>query len=299
MSKLISTFKIGFDDETKAVLSELKDKLDAIRGTLGVSSALLGTAKPNGGLLVAMGEAANDTPQAELKQFGQDVFQLEAAEGFYFAALTKDGKVVVYEFEPEPPARNFMQRYVPKHGIWRVIDQGYDSTYWQHSLIQRQPVNDVDYLSETTPEIQGMEASDIIIDEMGRDYSPNSNCLHAVVPQITQADMQLIFIKNLSDVLIQRMHSMDRFSEDDYHIGGEKLMAWDIVFDNVSQKFGVITGVNRFGQTCAIFLGKLGDSHSSFDSWSFHLDSLLGNATTTIAEAQLPAFRAALEECYA
>lgn len=163
------------------------------------------------------------------------------------------------------------------------------STPWEND-INRETVNDVDYLSgsdldECVPHIN--------------DVLDQPNWLSGSVPQITQADMQLIFIKNLSECLIQRMHSMDRFSDDDYAIGGDKLMAWDIVSDRVTQKFGLITGINRFGQTCAIFLGKLGGPQSSFDSWSFHLDSLLGKATATITESELPAFRAALEACYA
>lgn len=136
MSKLISTFEIRFDDETKAEIASLKGKLDAVAHRLNVGHAI-----PTGGLLAVMaGEAANDS----------------------------------------------------------------------NSVIDRETVNDVDYLSTSLDE--SVPYVDNAVDR--------NDWLSESVPQITDADMQLIFIKNLSEVLIQRMHSMDRFSHDDYTIGG-------------------------------------------------------------------------------
>src|SRR5690606_18290900 len=125
--------------------------------------------------------------------------------------------------------------------LFRALKGKFNATNWQNSAIARETINDVDYLSgndldECVPHI------DDVLDQ--------PNWLSESVPQITQADMQLIFIKNLSETLIQRMHSMDRFSEDDYAIGGDKLMAWDIVVgkpyktkeeDHNVVRFGVIS----------------------------------------------------------
>ena len=161
------------------------------------------------------------------------------------------------------------------------------STPWEND-INRETVNDVDYLSESVPEIQGMDAREIIIDEYG--------WLSESVPQITQADMQLIFIKNLSECLIQRMHSMNRFSEDDYAIGGDKLMAWDILIYEPLNSYAVLID-NRQKPKIADLLffwdtGAAADANWNTDSGAFAM-------LRTITEAELPAFRAALEACYA
>lgn len=162
------------------------------------------------------------------------------------------------------------------------------STPWEND-INRETVNDVDYLSgsdldECVPHI------DDVLDQR--------NWLSESIPQITQADMQLIFIKNLSETLIQRMHSMDRFSEDDYAIGGDKLMAWDIVFDQVSKFFGVVINAND-NILSAFFLKAHCEMTGGGCAHNFHKNSLLSRANRTITEAELPAFRTALEAYYA
>ena len=157
--------------------------------------------------------------------------------------------------------------------------------------INRETVNDVDYLSgsdldECVPHLDGVLAQ--------------PNWLSESVPQITQADMQLIFIKNLSETLIQRMHSMDRFSEDDYAIGGDKLMAWDIVA-NPKGDFAVITGHNQdkryFGGL--YFVPYARGNHAKTVSGERANEYLKTLEFCTITEDQLSAFRAALEACYA
>lgn len=164
------------------------------------------------------------------------------------------------------------------------------STPWEND-INRETVNDVEYLSESVPEIQGMDAREIIIDEY--------DWLSESVPQITQADMQLIFIKNLSETLIQRMHSMNRFSEDDYAIGGDKLMAWDIVFNDLGNEFGIVTGFNKYHQMMVSFFKQCANGQTMTGSLNFHLTTMIGKNLRTITESELPAFRAALEACYA
>ena len=173
--------------------------------------------------------------------------------------------------------------------------------------LKRATINDVDYLSdsdldESVPTIQDMEAGYTILDETRNYWQAES------VPQITQADMQLIFIKNLSETLIQRMHSMDRFSEDDYHIGGTNLMPWDIVTGEYNDKvvYGVVAGtqVQADRDTNKIDIVRLkpkfliSENHVSIGAiTSIYFDS--NDSFCTITEAELPAFRAALEACYA
>lgn len=112
----------------------------------------------------------------------------------------------------------------------------------------------------------------------------------------TPADMQLFFIKNLAATLIQRVHSMDRFSEDDYALGASSFMPWDIVFDRAVKVFGVVTDTHTDDTVSAVWLPAR-DFGLGNNNW--HIDSLKGRASQTITEADLPAFRAALEACYA
>ena len=165
---------------------------------------------------------------------------------------------------------------------------------WENDL-KRVTVNDVDYLSgsdldECVPHI------DDVLDQ--------PNWLSESVPQITQADMQLTFIKNLSETLIQRMHSMDRFSEDDYAIGGDKLMAWDIVIGQSysKQSFGVVfaqqhNSKEHLNKVDAILLEPKGSHGMIADFANIYFTN--NDTYRTITEAELPAFRAALEACYA
>lgn len=296
MSKLISTFKIGFDDETKAEIAALKSSLDAITGTLGLPSALLGSTKPNGGLLNAMGEAANDASEPELLQLGQWVFD-GCDPKWVSAVIQPDGQASRCNF----PIKNLMPGewggWIPNHFLrleFDPINGCFDAAKWQDGAIDRQPTNDVEYLSETS-EINVMEASDIIVDEMGRDYSHNSNCLHAVVPEITQGDRQHIFIKNLSDVLIQRMRSMDRFSEDDYHVGGEKLMRWDIlIYEPLSAYAILLDCPTECNVTSLLFFSN--NSVEVDTEWE--TKSAAFKILRTITEDETLAFRATLEACY-
>ena len=152
--------------------------------------------------------------------------------------------------------------------------------------INRETVNDVDYLSgsdldECVPHLDGVLAQ--------------PNWLSESVPQITQADMQLIFIKNLSETLIQRMHSMDRFSHDDYAIGGKSLESWDIVFCELIDAYAILTR-HKNGHHADLLI--LGDTGLAADA-GWCTDAAAFKTLRTITEAELSAFRAALEACYA
>lgn len=231
--------------------------------------------------------AASNMPG--LKQLGQWVFEGQD-EQFESASVRQDGFAALWSCKADklsPTGADFLPFGKPI--IYsQPLGYGFDATNWQNSAIDRETVNDVDYLSESVPEIQGMDAREIIIDEY--------DWLSESVPQITQADMQLIFIKNLSEVLIQRMHSMNRFSEDDYAIGGDKLMAWDILIYEPLNSYAVLID-NRQKPKIADLLffwdtGAAADANWNTDSGAFAM-------LRTITEDELPAFRAALEACYA
>ena len=142
------------------------------------------------------------------------------------------------------------------------------------------------------------------------DVLAHPNWLSESAPQITQADMQLIFIKNLSEVLIQRMHSMDRFSEDDYAVGGNNLMAWDVVtgrnsFNDKQPNFAVVIAVSHIEHSDKSSFG-IADLTSRFSLNQYvHTGQYVkitpshNDTYRAITEAELPAFRAALEACYA
>ncbi|MDP4545923.1 hypothetical protein Q8P09_12635 [Psychrobacter faecalis] len=177
------------------------------------------------------------------------------------------------------------------------------SSPWENDL-NRETVNDVDYLSCEGPKPSGMPTF-IAIDEYESlaesvphidDVLDQRNWLSESIPQITQADMQLIFIKNLSETLIQRMHSMDRFSDDDYAIGGNKLMAWDVLIYEPLDAYAVLMrGPDQINVADLLLIrdgGPMADAGWNTTSEAFAI-------LRTITEAELPAFRAALEACYA
>ena len=177
------------------------------------------------------------------------------------------------------------------------------SSPWENDL-NRETVNDVDYLSCEGPKPSGMPTF-IAIDEYESlaesvphidDVLDQRNWLSESIPQITQADMQLIFIKNLSECLIQRMHSMDRFSDDDYAIGGNKLMAWDVLIYEPLDAYAVLMrGPDQINVADLLLIrdgGPMADAGWNTTSEAFA-------TLRTITEAELPAFRAALEACYA
>lgn len=297
LAKLITRFEIGFDNETKADIDALKAKIDELTRTLSVKNDSHGDR-----LLAAMqAEAANDAPQPEFLQLGQWVFEGQPKE-FVTAHVNSYGKAAISsmqisDIEPSDDAwavKEDAQVRIPTC-LFRALKGKFNATNWQNSAIARETINDVDYLSgndldECVPHI------DDVLDQ--------PNWLSESVPQITQADMQLIFIKNLSETLIQRMHSMNRFSEDDYAIGGNALVAWDILV-NLNGDFGIAIGslvhhesallnrvrIARFHKSqCTTFTSKI-----ICPDWRYEDQ----NTWHTITEAELPAFRVAMEACYA
>ncbi len=286
MSKLISTFQIRFDDKTKAEIDSLKAKLDEVTRALSVKNDSHGDR-----LLAAMqAEAANDAPQPELKQLGQWVFEGQDSK-WVSAAVNTDGRAYLHNMPKNSMYFNhssygWCSRRFDLHEM-QLIEGSFNPSAFAVGFIERETVNDVDYLSESVPEIQGMDAREIIIDEC--------DWLSESVPQITQADMQLIFIKNLSETLIQRMHSMDRFSDDDYAIGGKSLESWDIVFCELIDAYAILTRHKNGHHADLLILGGVGPVADA--GWCTDREAF--KTLRTITEAELSEFRTALEACYA
>ncbi len=283
--------------------------------------------RATGGLLAVM--AANDA-QPELKELGQWVFEGQP-DHIKSAAVNMDGRAVYYRYKKSELVQGTMGPYfIDNCCDFNQIDGVFDANDWQNSAINREPVNDVDYLSGADDSLYSAlrKASSNV--EHWPKWKQNSlrSSLDDSVPhiddvlalpnwlsgyaglQITQADMQLIFIKNLSSTLIQRMHSMNRFSEDDYAIGGDKLMAWDIVigrnsFNDKRPNFAIVIATSNIEHSDKSSFG-IADLTSRFSLNQFiHTGqyvkiSVWHNETyRTITEDELPAFREALEACYA
>lgn len=283
LDKLITRFEIGFDNETKADIDALKAKIDKLTRALSVKNDSHGDRL----LAVMQAEAANDAPQPELKQLGQWVFEGQSAAKWLSASVDAYGDAFLSTCLSGGLEINKAQDCLIPKCSWsgherKYIGHGFDATDWSNSTINRQPVNDVDYLSSDLD-----ECVPHIDDVLDRSES---------IPQITQADMQLIFIKNLSETLIQRMHSMDRFSDDDYAIGGNKLMAWDILIYEPLNSYAVLVD-NRQKPKIADLLVFWDTGAAADASWNTDSDAFA--ILRTITEAELPAFRAALEACYA
>ena len=279
MSNLISTFQIRFDDETKAEISELKNKLDEVNKSLN--------ARDGGFWLESKRKCSSRIGQIIADAVSKQIKETVLPDGLLKEKSPPDGLLKAMQAEAANDSNGVAPIHYEAqlHGGWvRHFDVDL-----LKPTINRETVNDVDYLSDSDLD-ECVPHIDDVLDQ--------PHWLSESVPQITQADMQLIFIKNLSETLVQRMHSMDRFSDDDYAIGGDKLMAWDIVFDQVSKFFGVVINAND-NILSAFFLNDHCEMTGGGCARNFHKNSLLSRANRTITEAELPAFRTALEACYA
>jgi len=292
--KVISRFEIGFDDETKAEISALKSKIDELTRGLSAKDGSHGDR-----LLAAMqAEAANDAPQPEFKQLGQWVFEGQD-DKYQSAGHDEDGDIYIYACQLKDLITNqddYYRYWYPSSKVASLfIDRIENRLDWKTQAVARLAINDVDYLSDTPTDDIAPEVP--IFSAEG---------LAAVYPKITSADMQLIFIKNLATTLIQRMHSMDRFSDDDCHIGGQDLQPWDIVFCNYSDFFGVIVGQvcvemtrPHTSQIISIRKHQQGlSTHITNGETDFSNDSN-ERSFRTITQDELKSFRQALEACYA
>lgn len=279
--RVISTIVIKPSAELLTAMQDFKDNMAQAISRLSATPAV----PVSDGLLTALQcDAANDgdEPEPELQALGQWVFE-GRDEKWQSAGVDCHGRAYLFSCKKE--------RLITPLGAWMplpgydftFIGNGFENSNWAQSLINRVPVNDVDYLSDSLPNLD--------------DVLSQPNVLSESVPPITRADLQLIFIKNLSTVLIQRMHSMDRFSEDDYHVGGDNLRAWDIVFDQSSGEFGVILGKSVDRYLSSVFFKKILGNSGVTGVW--RTTTLKAQATRTITQDEINDFRAALETSYA
>lgn len=290
---IVARYEIRLSDVLKDAMQLITDEMRLTREALVDHKANTAV----GSLLNVM-QAANDSDgvihygenvKPELKQLGQWVFEGQD-EKYVSAAVDGNGDAHLHPVVKESLwfSSSILAFCVGRPDYLKLKGK-FVADDWQQSAINRVPINDVDYLSNNDLDDSVPHIDDVLA---------LPNWLSDSVPQITQADLQFIFIKNLSECLIQRMHSMDRFSDDDYAIGGDKLMAWDIVFDQVSKFFGVVINAND-NILSAFFLAAHCEMTGGGCARNFHKNSLLSRANRTITEAELPAFRAALEACYA
>lgn len=270
--KLPSRIEIGFDSEAKASIADLKIKLDEFNKNLSArDSGLWSESKKKSNSRI--GKIVADAISEQLKTIMPRPDGL--LKGKQAEAANDSNGVVFTHYEAQ------------LHGGWV---RHFDIDLLKPT-IDRETVNDVDYLSgsdldECVPDI------DDVLDQ--------PNWLSESVPQITQADMQLIFIKNLSECLIQRMHSMNRFSEDDYAIGSNKLMAWDCLIEAETGRFALVSGIGFENRTAIINTFNQDFNDELFAAaYTLDLSFLKKTSLRTITEDELPAFRAALEACYA
>lgn len=293
-SKLISAYKASEDDgelRAKAELCARQAAREALKN------------RRHGGLLAAM--AASDTvepepePEPALQQLGQWAFE-GCDEKWQSAAINDDGQAYRH---------NLPLTFLYKHkGVWisdcfgrhesELIPGKFDLA---NSLraVQRDTINDVDYLTDSDsehdiappfePELRGMAATLAVAKDMAMPSKDN---------------LQSLFIKNLAELLIQRMHSLNRFSEDDYEVCGSQFEHWDIVVGQYINEdcFAVVTGT--------LAADNINCSHidvvilSNSDRPNKVADKSLvyfyrNDSFRTIRQDELQDFRAALEACYA
>ena len=279
--KLPSRIEIGFDSEAKASIADLKNKLDEVNKHLSAKD----TNDVNVLLKAMKVEAVNDEPNPEpaFQQLGQWVFEGHD-EKWMSAAVNTDGRAYLHNMPKSMMYFNhnsygWCSKRFDLHEM-QLIEGYFNPSGFVAGFIERETINDVEYLSE------------VIDDEC--DWRSES------APQITQADMQLIFIKNLSECIIQRMHSMERFSTHDSEIGhsGGGMMAWDIIFDKGARRFGLVTALQEECIHVVVFFPCLNRMAVS-QSQGLRQDIWVGKRFRTITENELGAFRAALEVCYA
>ncbi len=279
--KLPSRIEIGFDSETKASIADLKIKLDEVDKSLN--------ARDNGLWSESKKKSNSRIGQIIATAISNQIKETLRPAGLLKEMSPPDGLLKAMQAEAANDSNGvvFTHYDAQLHGGWV---RHFDIDLLKPT-IDRETVNDVDYLSgsdldECVPHI------DDVLDQ--------PNWLSESVPQITQADMQLIFIKNLSECLIQRMHSMSRFSEDDYAIGSNKLMAWDCLIEAETGRFALVSGIGFENRTAIINTFNQDFNDELFAAaYTLDLSFLKKTSLRTITEAELPAFRAALEACYA
>lgn len=244
-SEVPCCIKLEMTDELSVKIDLLIDSLQANTDAINARNSTRGA----DGLLAALQtEAANDAPEPELKQLGQWVFEGQD-EKWVSAAVDRDGEAFLYSVRSvmlQRPRRDDCGWDAESPIEWKLLEGKFDARYWRDSNIDRQPINDVDFEGALNEEKETLEleflggnpASGASVDWFGVIKDENDT------PELSYSDLQRIFVQNLTTVLIQRMHSLQRFSDDESSVKSDDIQIWDIAVywtDNASiKRFAVV-----------------------------------------------------------
>lgn len=234
-------------DELGVKLDTLIDSLQANTDAINNHNRCRGA---DGLLATLQAEAANDAPEPEddLLELGQWVFE-GRDEKWVSAAVDADGEAYLYSVRammlPRPMPDDLIWEPHGEIG-WQFLGGNFDADDWRNSAIDRQFINDADFEHASNeeketlePEFLGTEPTGASVNWLGVLKNEDDT------PELSYDDLQRIFVQNLTTVLIQRMHSLDRFSDDDKSIRSADIQTWDIAVyweDNASiKRFAVVT----------------------------------------------------------
>ena len=266
--KVISTFHIELSAAFKAVLdahaiemTKTQEAIASFKATM-ITGHLLDAIQP---------DKDENVAEPELQKIGQWVFEGQP-EYIKSAGLDKNGQLYLSNGDKTELAAGMVEGiFKGTKKYWKCIPGNFDAANWQNSAINRETVNDVDYLSDTPTDDDTAPEVLIFSDEE----------LAAACLGFAPADRHHLFIKNLADVVIQRMHSMDRFSSPDKLLLGRDLKKWDALVsidsDASADKVFSIAGCSAYGRSSTFFKPQ----------------------HRTITQAEIPAFLAGLEASYA
>lgn len=253
-SEVPCCIKLEMTDELSVKIDLLIDSLQANTDAINARNSTRGA----DGLLAALQtEAANDAPEPELKQLGQWVFEGQD-EKWISAAVDRDGEAFLYSVRSVMlvrPNPNHFKWHAESPIEWKLLEGKFDARDWRNSNIDRQPINDVDFEDTLNEEKETLEfeflgdnpASGASVDWFGVIKDENDT------PELSYSDLQRIFVQNLTTVLIQRMHSLQRFSDDESSVKWCDFQKWDIAVywtHNASIKRFAVVGESR-----ALFMG--------------------------------------------
>ena len=226
-------------------------KADQLINALNANTNALNTrnnSRGADGLLAALqAEAANDEPDDELLELGQWVFEGQD-DKWIGAAVDKDGSGCLLTCDSLNVLLHSSYWDIPSTANHKVkmLDGRFNAIDWDESFIDRQPINDVDFEDTANEEKETLEseflgvnpASGAPVDWFGVIKDENDT------PELSNDDLQHIFVQNLTTVLVQRMHSLDRFSGEDKVIKFGSLLPWDILYvptSDPAKRFAVAT----------------------------------------------------------
>lgn len=246
-SSLSTPIKLEMTDELNAKIDTLIDALQANTDAINARNSSRGAS----GLLAALqAEAANDAPEPELKQLGQWVFEGQD-EKWICAAVDESGECWLYERYSDDLKLThgdwFYKHYCHPQLSSKIVGDNFRFDDSSANIIDRQLVNDVEF-DEDDDDAKALESEFLGVDPETGASVRWFGIIGDDAPSLTDADLQRVFVQNLCTTLIQRMHSLDRFSGEDEVIKGDDVLAWDAVVAIARDSYGSL--VNLYG--CAL-----------------------------------------------